>query len=73
VLQKYAIDRLCAALGGRTIYGTLDPGLGNGASSPLRWAGLAREMGHARALSRHPLNPRLFSAELRYKLQEVAK
>ena len=70
VLQKYAIDRLCAALGGRSIYGTFEQGSGNSASSARRWARLAREMGHARALSRHPLNPRLFSAELKYKFNE---
>ena len=29
-----------------------------------RWLAFARKMGENRALSRHPLNPRLFSTEL---------
>jgi DNA polymerase-3 subunit delta' len=71
VVQKYVIDRLCAELGGKSLYGTVGPGSGKAVSSVLQLAGLAREMGRARALSRHPLNPRLFSAELRSRLNEV--
>lgn len=71
VLQKHAIDRLTAVLAGRSIYGTVDArGLKAGASASA-WGGLAREMGRARALSRHPVNPRLFAAELRAIFQEI--
>ena len=71
VLQKHAIDRLAVALAGRSIYGTegVQPSIPAGNAS--RWAGFAREMGRARALSRHPVNPRLFSAEMRSMLDEI--
>jgi DNA polymerase III subunit delta' len=59
VLQKMALDRAFAALSGRTKYG--------GASVPgdgRAWLAYARAMGRNRALTRHPLNPRLFAADM---------
>ena len=59
VLQKLALDRAFAALAGRGKYG------GTGAGADARaWLAYAREMGRHRALARHPLNPRLFAAEM---------
>jgi DNA polymerase III subunit delta' len=61
-LQKIAIDRAFAAFGLPPKYRT-----GKGAVSPEHaraWIAYARWMGENRALSRHPLNPKLFSAEM---------
>jgi len=63
-LQKHAIDQLTMALAGRSIYDTLSPGTVRRAVAAYDWASLARRMGKARALARHPVNPRLFSAEI---------
>jgi len=63
VLQKHAIDRVTDSLAGRRIYGTEAPA-GKGSASALEWTKFARSMGRARALASHPVNPRLFSAEL---------
>jgi len=63
VLQKHAIDRVAALLAGRPIYGTEAPA-GKGGVSAVEWARFARSMGRARSLTSHPVNPRLFSAEL---------
>ena len=71
VLQKHAIDQLAVALAGRSIYGTEGVQRSRLPGSALRWAGFAREMGRARALSRHPVNPRLFSAEMKTILDEI--
>ncbi|MDA8108398.1 MAG: DNA polymerase III subunit delta' [Betaproteobacteria bacterium] len=61
-LQKAALDRAFAALAGRTKYATgAKPA---GAARGGRWLAFAREMGRHRALARHPLNPRLFAAEM---------
>jgi len=71
VLQKHAIDRLALELAGRSIYG-MEGVAGRRPVSPAsRWASFAREMGRARALSRHPVNPRLFSAEMKSRLIEI--
>jgi DNA polymerase-3 subunit delta' len=59
VLQKMALDRAFASLSGRTRYG--------GAAVPgdaRAWLAYARSMGRNRALTRHPLNPKLFAAEM---------
>ena len=59
VLQKMALDRAFAALSGRTKYG--------GAAVPgdaRAWLAYARAMGRNRALAHHPLNPKLFAAEM---------
>jgi len=70
VLQKHAIDRVVALLADRTVYGTAVPNT-EARASALAWATFAREMGRARALARHPLNPRLFSAEMISKVNEL--
>lgn len=59
VLQKMALDRAFAALSGRTKYG------GNVVAGDARaWLAYARAMGRHRLLTRHPLNPKLFAAEM---------
>jgi DNA polymerase-3 subunit delta' len=59
VLQKMALDRAFGALTGRTKYG------GGAAPGDARaWLAYARAMGRHRLLTRHPLNPRLFAAEM---------
>jgi len=73
VLQKHAIDRLALELAGRSIYGMEGAAGGRPAGSASRWASFAREMGRARALSRHPVNARLFSTEMRSMLIEITE
>ncbi|HUN67180.1 MAG TPA: DNA polymerase III subunit delta', partial [Burkholderiales bacterium] len=59
VLQKMALDRAFAALAGRGKYG------GSAAAGNARaWLAYAREMGRHRALTSHPLNPKLFAYEM---------
>ena len=61
-LQKMAFDRAFSAFGLPPKYRT-----GKAAVSPQQaraWIQYARWMGENRALSRHPLNPKLFSAEM---------
>jgi DNA polymerase-3 subunit delta' len=59
VLQKLALDRAFALLTGRGKYGG-----GAGSGDARAWLAYARAMGPQRALARHPLNPRLFAAEM---------
>ena len=63
VLQKFALDRAFVGLGGPARFGT---SAGRWASrlSPQMWLGVARQLGRDQGLARHPLNPRLFAAEL---------
>jgi DNA polymerase-3 subunit delta' len=61
-LQKIALDRAFMALG-------LPPKYQTGAPTPdpsqaRAWLAFARQMGQHRLLTRHPLNPKLFSAEM---------
>ncbi|HEX6268470.1 MAG TPA: DNA polymerase III subunit delta' [Burkholderiales bacterium] len=61
-LQKIALDRAFMALG-------LPPKYQTGAPAPdpsqaRAWLAFARQMGQHRLLTRHPLNPKLFSAEM---------
>jgi len=59
VLQKMALDRAFASLAGRTKYG------GTAVTGDARaWLAYARAMGRNRALTRHPLSPKLFAAEM---------
>jgi DNA polymerase-3 subunit delta' len=61
-LQKVALDRALAGFGFPAKYGTQLP---KAASAKVRdWLTFARQMGQNRALSRHPLNGRLFAAEM---------
>jgi len=59
VLQKMAIDRAFGSLAGRGKYG------GTAVRGDARaWLAFARAMGRNRALARHPLNHKLFAAEM---------
>ena len=59
VLQKMALDRAFAALSGKTKYG------GSAVPGDARaWLAFARAMGRNRALLGHPLNHKLFAAEM---------
>jgi len=59
VLQKMALDRAFASLTGRGKYG------GTAATGDAQaWLAYARAMGRHRLLTRHPLNPKLFAAEM---------
>lgn len=60
VLQKMALDRAFSALAGRAKYGSG----GGGRGDARAWLAYAREMGRNRALTRHPLNLKLFAAEM---------
>jgi DNA polymerase-3 subunit delta' len=61
-LQKMAYDRAFSAFGLAPKYRTgVSPAQ---ARSARAWLAYARRMGEDRALTRHPLNPRLFSADL---------
>jgi DNA polymerase-3 subunit delta' len=59
-LQKMAYDRAFSAFGLSPKYRTGVPA----GRSPRAWLAFARRMGEDRVLTRHPLNPRLFSSEL---------
>jgi DNA polymerase-3 subunit delta' len=59
VLQKMALDRAFSALTGRGKYGG-----GAATGNPRAWLAYARAMGRHRTLTRHPLNPKLFAAEM---------
>ena len=63
-LQRYALDKAFASLGGRPRFGKASKGDGRA------WVRFARLMGRNRALARHPLNPRLFAGEM---LREMPK
>jgi DNA polymerase-3 subunit delta' len=59
VLQKMALDRAFTALAGRSKYGG-----SAGRGDARAWLAYARAMGRHRALTRHPLSPKLFAAEM---------
>ncbi len=61
-LQKSALDRAFAALGGEAKYRTGAPPASRGRANA--WLAYARRLGKDRPLCRHPLNPKLFSADL---------
>lgn len=61
VLQRVALDRAMAAFGLPGKYGT--PASSSGGQAKA-WLAFARRMGQDRALTRHPLNPRLFTAQM---------
>jgi len=61
-LQKFALDRAFVVAGAAPKYGT--PGAKPGAGWARAWLDYARAMGQSRALARHPLNPKLFVAEM---------
>ncbi len=61
-LQKSALDRAFAALGAEAKYRTGAPPVPRARGNA--WLAYARQLGKDRPLCRHPLNPKLFSAEL---------
>ncbi len=69
VLQKIAYDRAFSAFGLPPKYKT-GAAAGN-SNKARRWLAFARKMGENRALSRHPLNPRLFSTELLAEMDDL--
>ena len=69
VLQKVAYDRAFSAFGLPPKYRTGTPA-GN-PNKARRWLAFARKMGENRALSRHPLQPRLFSTELLAEMDDL--
>jgi DNA polymerase-3 subunit delta' len=69
VLQKIAYDRAFSAFGLAPKYKTGAPAGNPGKTR--RWLAFARKMGEQRALSRHPLNARLFSTDLLAQLESV--
>lgn len=64
-LQKFALDKALATYCGVTRFGPAKP-----SRQGLAWLRYARQMGRNRALASHPLNPRLFAAEM---LREMPK
>jgi DNA polymerase-3 subunit delta' len=64
-LQKFALDKAMATYCGVTRFGPAKP-----SRQGLAWLRYARQMGRNRALASHPLNPRLFAAEM---LREMPK
>jgi len=62
LVQKHALDAALACAGLEPKYGTRISG--SGPASLRQWLTFARETGRTRALARHPLNPRLFAADL---------
>jgi DNA polymerase-3 subunit delta' len=61
-LQKIALDRAFTAFGLAPKYQTGHASAGP--SEAYAWLSFARQMGQHRLLTRHPLNPKLFSAEM---------
>lgn len=59
VLQKHALDVAFRSFCGSSVYGAAGP-----SKDPVAWLRYARKAGLNRALARHPLNPRLFAAEM---------
>ena len=69
VVQKIAYDRAFSAFGISPKYKT---GVAPGKEAKARrWLAFARKMGENRALSRHPLQPRLFSSELLAEMNDL--
>ena len=68
-LQKIAYDRAFSAFGLPPKYRTGTP-----ASTPKArpWLTYARKMGENRILTRHPLNPRLFSSEMLVEMENAS-
>lgn len=68
-LQKIAYDRAFSAFGLPPKYRTGAPPVS--AAKAHAWLTYARAMGENRLLTRHPLNPRLFSADLLGKMVDL--
>ena len=63
-LQKIALDLAFSAFGLPGKYGTAATGGAARPESARAWLAYARQMGQDRLLCRHPINPKLFSADL---------
>ena len=63
VLQKWACDQAFLSFSGKSLYFNKIP-QGNGGRSARDWLRFAREAGQFRRAARHPLNPKLFAAEI---------
>jgi DNA polymerase III subunit delta' len=70
-LQKMAYDRAFSAFGVAPKYRTGVPAAPR--AKARGWLTYAREMGENRALTRHPLNPKLFSAEMVAAISDLTK
>src|ERR671931_550429 len=68
-LQKISYDRAFSAFGLPPKYRT--GALAISAAKARAWLTYARDMGENRVLTRHPLNPRLFSADLLGKIVDL--
>jgi hypothetical protein len=68
-LQKMAYDRAFSAFGVAPKYRTGVPGAQR--AKARAWLTYARKMGENRILTRHPLNPKLFSAEMLAGMHEL--
>lgn len=66
LLQKHALDRALMGFGQASKYGgrPLTARRPETQPNPTEWLRYARELGPYRRLARHPLNPRLFAADL---------
>jgi DNA polymerase-3 subunit delta' len=62
LLQKVGLDQALAAFGLPSKYGTTIPRAGSADAKP--WLAFARQMGRHRSLVSHPLNARLFAAQM---------
>ena len=63
-LQKHALDAALAGVGATAKYGTAGTLGAKNRSTMRQWLACARDLGRHRALARHPLNPKLFAAEV---------
>ncbi len=63
VLQKWALDQAFSGYSGRRKYFETSGG-GRQPVNPPAWLRFAREAGRYRVAARHPLNPKLFAADL---------
>jgi hypothetical protein len=61
-LQKHALDAALAGIGATPKYGSSPQAADR--SALRQWLACARDLGRHRVLARHPLNPKLFAAEL---------
>ena len=64
LLQKAALDRALGAMGAEPKYGVLQRRGVRDAQGLRDWLAFARLMGRNQALVRHPLNPKLFAAQM---------
>ena len=63
LLQKWAFDQAAGSFGVPGRYGFSER-QGTSRVEPRRWLEFARRLGRARVEARHPVNPKLFLAEL---------